>query len=120
MPNSPKSAPSRFLLDENIPRSVRRLLESQGFSAKYDEKGSKNSKLLSIAKQAGMGLISRDKDFLKTSLFPPKEYSGIIVFRIHPPTAEKLVKALSLLLADVKEFKGRLFVVREEGFEIVD
>ena len=65
-------------------------------------------------------LLSMDSDFLNASLFPPKEFSGIVVFIIHPPTAEKLVKALSLLLADVKEFKGRLFVVQEEGFEAVD
>lgn len=108
MSNSPKPVPDRFLLDENIPRSVKHLLESKGFSAEYEEKGAKNSELLFMARRTGSVLVSRDKDFLETSLFPPKEYLGIIVFRIHPPTAEKLVK----------EFKGKLFVVEEEGFEV--
>ena len=53
-------------------------------------------------------------------IFPPKEFSGIVVFVIHPPTVEKLVKALSSFLSEVKEFKGKLFVVEEEGFEIID
>jgi len=62
-------------------------------------------------------LLTRDKDFLDDSLFLPKEFSGIIVFRIHPPTAEKLVAGLSRLLADVKDFKGRRFAVWEDRFE---
>ena len=118
MLNSPKPAPDRFLLDENIPRSVKRFLESKGFSAEYKEKGVKNSELLSIARKTGSVLVSRDKDFLETSLFPPKEYTGIIVFRIHPPKPEKLVRALSLLLSQAKEFNGKLFVVNEEGYEV--
>ncbi|MBI4170471.1 MAG: DUF5615 family PIN-like protein [Candidatus Aenigmarchaeota archaeon] len=99
---------------------VKEFLESEGFSAEYASKGISNGKLAMLAKGKKFTLLSRDKDFLKTSLFPPKEYSGIIVFRIHPPKAEKLVRALSLLLDEVKEFKGRLFVVKQEGFEVVD
>ena len=110
----------KFLLDENIRIEVKEFLESNGFSAKYASKGISNGKLASLAKEEKIVLLSRDSDFVNTSLFPPKEFSGIIVFIIHPPTAEKLVKALSSLLAEVKEFKGKLFVVAEEGFEAVD
>lgn len=113
MSNSPK-----FLLDENIPKSVRKLLESNGFSAEYDRKGVNNSRLISSAKSKMCVLISRDSDFAKTFMYPPEEYFGIIVFQIHPPKAEKLVKALSSLLAEVKEFRGKLFVVEEAGFEV--
>ena len=110
----------RFLLDENVRIEVKEFLESKGFSAKYASKGISNGKLASLAKEKKIVLLSRDSDFLNTSLFPPKEFSGIVVFLIHPPTAEKLVKALSSLFAEAKEFKGKLFVVDEEGFEIVD
>ena len=113
MPDSPK-----FLLDENISRSVKRLLESKGFSAEYATKGIVNGKLASLSKAGGLVLVSRDSDFLNRSMFPPKDFFGIVVFVIHPPRRKKLVAAMSSLLAAVSEFKGKLFIVDEEDFEI--
>lgn len=115
MSNFPK-----FLLDENIRIEIEEFLKSKGFSAEYAAKGVSNGRLALLAKEKSLVLVSRDSDFLNRSIFPPKEFSGIIVFVIHPPTVEKLVKALSSLLAEVKVFKGKLFVVDEEGFESVD
>ncbi|MBI2449245.1 DUF5615 family PIN-like protein [Candidatus Pacearchaeota archaeon] len=109
---------SKFILDENIPKSIRTLLISRGFKAEYTSKGISNGRLASLANEEKTTIISRDSDFLNTSLFPPKEYSGIIVFVIHPPKAEKLVAALSLLLSEVNEFRGKLFSVTEGGFEV--
>lgn len=110
----------KFLLDENIPKAVKQFLESEGFSADYTSKGIMNGKLASLARETVSVLVSRDSDFLNRSMFPPKEFFGIIVFVIHPPRPRNLVKALSSLLDDVREFKGKLFVVDEEGFEVVD
>ena len=115
MPSLPK-----FLLDENISRAVKRLLESKGYSAEYAQKGIVNGKLASLSKESRSVLVSRDSDFLNRSMFPPKDFSGIIVFVIHPPSRKKLVAALSSLLADVSEFNGKLFIVDEEEFEVVD
>lgn len=115
MPNSPK-----FLLDENIPRSVKQFLESKGFSAEYTLKGISNSKAIALAKKKKSVFITRDTDFLNTSLFPPKDFPGILVLQIHPPKAEKIVKALASFLAEVKEFKGKLFVIEENWFKIVE
>jgi predicted nuclease of predicted toxin-antitoxin system len=113
------SHPLKFLLDENIPKSVRRLLESKGLSVEYTTKGIVNGKLASVAKEKEAVLVSRDSDFINNSLFPPEEFFGIIVFVIHPPKAEKLVRALTLILSEASEFKGRLFIAEEERFEVV-
>ena len=110
----------KFLLDENIPKEVKKLLESKGFSAEYVSKGITNSELAFLAKLKNACILTRDSDFLNISSFPPKEFAGIIVFKIHPPKAEKLVKALSNLLNTVSEFNGKLFVVKEEGFEVIE
>ena len=115
MSNSPK-----LLLDENIRTEIKEFLESKGFSAEYASRGISNGKLASLAKEKKSILLTRDSDFLNTSVFPPKGFSGIIVFVIHPPTVEKLIRGLSLLLSDVKKFEGKLFVVEEESFEVVD
>jgi len=79
-------------------------------------KGIKNSAVILLAKEKKSILITRDSDFLNTVLYPPEEFFGIIVFQIHPPKPEKLVKALSMLLKKVEKFRGKLFVVGESGF----
>ncbi|NCO96813.1 MAG: hypothetical protein COY38_00040 [Candidatus Aenigmarchaeota archaeon CG_4_10_14_0_8_um_filter_37_24] len=113
-------SPSEFLLDENIPKSVKQFIESAGFKVKYMPKGVMNSKAASLARETASVFVSRDSDFLNTSRFPPKQFSGMIIFAIHPPKPEKLVRTLSLFLSEVNEFEGRLFVIGEEGFEIIE
>jgi hypothetical protein len=115
MPDSPK-----FLLDENIPKSVKKLLESKGFTAENVPKGIADSNAADLAKERKAAILSRDSDFLNRALFPPSQFFGIIIFVIHPPRPEKLATALSLLLAKVKKFKGKLLIVGESGYEIVE
>jgi predicted nuclease of predicted toxin-antitoxin system len=110
----------RFLLDENVREEVKEFLESKGFSAEYAPKGVVNTEIASLARERELVLITRDKDFLNTGLFPPKRFFGIVVFRIHPPTAERLIKGLSKLLEEVKEFKGKTFEVEEERIGLVE
>ncbi len=110
----------RFLLDENIRVEVKQFLEAKRYSAEYASKGIKNSKLASLAKERRLTLLTRDRDFLNSDMFPPKVFSGILGFLIHPPTADKLVKALYMLLAESEEFEGKTFEVWEDGFEITE
>ena len=110
----------RFQLDENIPKLLKKWMVSRGHSAEYAEKGTKNGKLASLAIDKGFILLSRDRDFLNSVLFPPAQFSGIIVLIPHPPRAERLIKAMDLLLSKVTEFKGKLFIADEEEFEITD
>jgi len=110
----------KFMLDENIPRAIKSLLESKGFSAEYSQKGIVNGRLAGLSKAGKSVLVSRDSDFLNRSMFPPKDFFGIVIFIIHPPRRKKLVAAMSSVLDEVSEFKGKLFIVNEEGFEVVD
>lgn len=108
----------RFLLDENVPKAVKRFLESKGFSAEYGPKGIKNSKFALLSKNKESVLLSRDSDFLNTTMFPPGDFFGIVVFNIHPPRRERLVNATSRLLEEFKEFKGDLFEVDESEIKV--
>ena len=110
--------PSRFLLDENIPKSVKKFIKSKNFKVEYALKGISDEKLASLARKQKRIIVSRDSDFLNTSLFPPRHYSGIIVFVIHPPKADKIVAAMTSLLSEVDNFKGKVFTVYEKGFKI--
>ena len=110
----------KFLLDENIPWEIKEFLESKLFKTEYATKGIVNSELISHAVDTESALVTRDKDFLNAALFPPREYFGIIVFKVHPPTADKLVKALDIFLEKVENFKGKTFVIEEEGFKEIE
>jgi hypothetical protein len=44
----------------------------------------------------------------------------MIILDIHPPRAEKLIKEVNLLLSDVKNFKGKLWIVKEGELETVE
>ncbi|WP_353739541.1 DUF5615 family PIN-like protein [Thermofilum sp.] len=85
----------KFLLDENVPRKVKEFLESVGYVAEYSTKGLKNSQLASIAISGKYVLVTRDSDFANTILYPPGQFNGIIVLRVHPPRAEKLIEGIS-------------------------
>ena len=104
----------KFLLDENIPRSVKRFLENKGFPVEYVPKGAEDDLVIALAKSKQAILLTRDSDFANQILYPPKEYYGIVVFKIHPPKPDKIVNALSKLLENIKDFKGKLFIVKED------
>ncbi len=110
----------KFLLDENIPRSVKRFLEDMGFSVECVPKGVEDNAVMSFAKEKKAVLLTRDSDFANLVLYPPEDYFGIVVFRIHPPRPDKITRALSLLLKNVENFEGKLFVVEEGGFIVFE
>ncbi len=107
------SSSPRFLLDENVPAEVGEFLKSKGLQVERVPKGTKNGKVALLARERRVVLLTRDADFSDSSLFPPREYFGIVVLRIHPPTPERLVEGASALLKQVKDFKGKLFLVGE-------
>ena len=98
----------KFLLDENIPKSVMNFLKSKKISVEYVPRGAKNSKVAEIAKEK------------KTLLYPPEEFYGIVVFKIHPPKPELLIKALSNFIGEINDFKGKLFIIGKEGFKVIE
>ncbi len=103
-----------------MPGPAKKLLESMGLSAEYGPKGINNSKVAFLSRDKKSVLLGRDSDFPDTTMFPPGDFFGIVVFKIHPPNTEKLVKSLSILLTEVKEFRGKLFVADEIGFTVIE
>jgi predicted nuclease of predicted toxin-antitoxin system len=86
--------PLKFLLDENIPKQIKTFLESKGYMAEYPPRGMKNRELASLAIRKRYILLTIDYDFANTIMYPPKQFCGIIVLRIHPPKAEKLIREI--------------------------
>jgi hypothetical protein len=120
LPEEKDTLSSKFLLDENVPMKVREFLNSKGFSAEYVPKGIVNSEGASLAREEKCALLTRDTDFLNSDMFPPNEFYGIVVFLIHPPKPERLVKATALLLEKVKDFKNKVFAVGEGWLKVIE
>lgn len=71
----------RFLLDENLPKSLQKALRAAGYpAARVIDEGLRGRPDSSIFRQVRSRaiIITRDKDYLKTDLFPAP-HSGIIV-----------------------------------------
>ncbi len=67
-----------------------------------------------------LGMCPELSKIANTLAYPSEEFYGIVVFLIHPPKSELLIKALSNFLAKVNEFKGKLFLIEKVGFKVVE
>ena len=99
---------------------MKNFLESKGYTVQYSPKSVRNRELASLALSKGYVLVTRDYDFANTISFPPKQFHGIIVFHIHPPKAEKLIKEMESLLAKLNDFGGKLLIIKDETVEIIE
>jgi predicted nuclease of predicted toxin-antitoxin system len=88
--------------------------------AEYPPKGIKNRDLASLALTKRYILLTRDRDFANTIMYPPKQFYGIIILRIHPPKTEKLIREIESLLAKLKDYEGKLIIVKDGTLEIIE
>src|SRR5260370_30527573 len=78
-----------FLLDENLPKSLWKSLRAAGYPVvrviDEDLRGKSDSTIFRQVRYRAI-IITRDKDYLKTTLFPPP-HSGIIVVNLPRKTS---------------------------------
>ena len=79
-----------LLADENIPLELIRKLSKERFDIKKVRLGSKDKQIFELAKLEDRALLTLDKHFLNKLKFPPKESSGIIFLKIHPPLIDSI------------------------------
>ena len=84
----------QFLADENFRFDVIKFLISTGNDVIRINPGSSDKTVAVLAKKEKRILLTQDTDFSITLNYPPKEYYGILIFRIHPPCFEHLKQAL--------------------------
>jgi len=114
-----------FLLDENVPTSLAKLLLERGYEARrlaeVSLRGAEDEAVAEYAADRGLILVTLDKDF---GLLYRRLYEGgitIILLRVDPPTPERVVRVMSRLLRSVnlREARGRLIVAPERKVRIV-
>lgn len=116
----PKSLKMRFLVDENIRNDVKEFLISCGHDVIAVKPGSEDLEIARIAQETKRIILTHDQHFADILMFPPKEYSGIIRIKIHPPSPEIIISALNDFLPKFtpEQLNQKLFILENDGFRM--
>lgn len=109
----------RFLVDEDLPRSVGSLLRQYGHEVidvrDVGLRGASDAEIIAYAHTHGLCLLSGDTGFADIRNYPPGKYSGIAVLHL-PATATSstiltLLKNLLEQTEIVNQLSGKLAII---------
>lgn len=109
----------RFLIDEDLPRSIKDMLQRYGHEAvdvrDIGFRGSKDRQVAALAQSKGLCLVTGDFDFSDVRNYPPGKYAGIVVLKLpRTATASYILTLLESFLQQeelVNKMPGKLAVV---------
>lgn len=116
--------PTRFKLDENLPRAAEALLRSAGHDVDTvlgDRlAGGPDAQVLDVCRSEGRVLITFDLDFADIHAYPPASHAGIWVLRPLTQSIENAVTLLrgALAVLPKEATKSRLWIVEHERIRI--
>lgn len=117
----------RFLIDEDLPRSLSALFHRYGHEAidvrDIGLRGAKDSEISAYAKKEKLCLVTGDFDFSDIRNYPPSQYAGIVVISPDPKsaTARSITDLLEALLKQrelLEKLPQKLAIVRPEHIRI--
>jgi predicted nuclease of predicted toxin-antitoxin system len=114
----------RFKIDENLPIDVADSLRLAGHDALtvFDQRliGEADSRILDICQEEERTLITLDLDFSDVRSYPPQEYFGLVVLRLHrqdkPYVLETIRRIISLF--EQEQIERRLWIVEENRIRV--
>jgi predicted nuclease of predicted toxin-antitoxin system len=115
----------KFLLDANIPRSTKAVLEQHSFDVvsvrDISSPATPDPVIYDLAKRQDRILITRDHDFLNILLYPPAQTPGIIVVKVRQLTAKAISALLLNFLSRVSELqiKNALVVLEPHRYRVL-
>jgi predicted nuclease of predicted toxin-antitoxin system len=109
----------RFLIDEDLPCSIKDLLHRyghEGFDLRViGFRGSKDLQIADLAQDKGLCLVTGDFDFSNVRNYPPGKYAGIVVLKVpRTATASYIINLFESFLRQkelVAQMPGKLAVV---------
>jgi predicted nuclease of predicted toxin-antitoxin system len=113
-----------FKVDENLPVELADLLRQAGYDAvtvfKQHLEGSTDSDIASVCQEERRVLVTLDTDFADIRAYPPAQFPGLIVLRLHrqdkPHVLEVLERLIPLLSSEPLEHL--LWIVEETRVRI--
>lgn len=109
----------KFKVDENLPVEVAELLRKDGHDAttilEQRMKGTLDPGVASVCRAEGRVLVTLDTDFADIQDYPPKEHTGIVVFRLGYQSKRHIVAVAerTIPLLRTEAVVGQLWVVDE-------
>ena len=114
----------RFKIDENLPVEVAELLRQSGYDAvtipEQHLGGSADSEVISVCQQESRVLVTLDLDFADIRVYPPEEFSGLIVLRLRRQDKTHVLEVITRLMKMLSRESPdrRLWIVEEERVRI--
>lgn len=114
----------QFKIDENLHDEVAGLLRQNGHDAVtvYDQhmQGHTDEDIATVCRREGRAIVTLDLDFSNILAFPPEDYAGIIVLRLHDPSRPSVSAAMCRLLPLLasQALSGHLWSVDDVGLRI--
>jgi predicted nuclease of predicted toxin-antitoxin system len=114
----------KFKIDENLPRVAAEILREAGFDAETVLQeglgGSPDDSLAAVCKEEGRALVTLDLDFSDIRTYPPEEYPGFIVLRIHNHFISNITVIMRKVTALLQKerLKGAIWSVDERRVRI--
>lgn len=89
--------------------------------ARTDLAGSKDIVLLDLAETEARNLLTLGKDFWQIAVqrATPLEQSGVVLFRIHPTTAERIGPLVRAFVEAEATWAGHISIITVDGIQMV-
>jgi len=108
----------RFLIDEDLPRSLSILLQQNGLASEHVSdlgfRGASDSRIFALSRERRAVLVSRDVGFANVLQYPLGSHHGIVVVRFPSEMPMRaLVTTIVEWLATIQdpEFEGSLIIL---------
>jgi predicted nuclease of predicted toxin-antitoxin system len=114
----------RLLADENFPKPVVEALRAEGHDvlwARTDHAGARDIVLLDLAEAEARIVLTLDKDFWQIAVQrrSPLEQSGVVLFRVHPATPERLAPLVRAFITADIAWAGHISIITVDGIQMV-
>jgi predicted nuclease of predicted toxin-antitoxin system len=114
----------RLLADENFPKPIVEALRADGYDvlwARTDLAGTSDVALLDRAESEARIVLTLDKDFWQIAVQrrSPLEQSGVVLFRVHPATPERLAPLVHAFAAADTSWASHISIITVDGIQMV-
>ena len=116
--------PTRFKLDENLPRNAEILLQQTGHDVHTvlaeQLGGNPDPRVFDASQAEERVLVTFDLDFSDLRVYPPASHHGIWVLRPHTQSIENTLALLrsALRVLEAEPPQGRLWIIEPERVRI--
>lgn len=113
-----------FKVDENLPVEAADLLRQVGYDAatvfEQHLEGWSDSDIASVCQKEGRVLITLDTDFADIRAYPPAQFPGLIVLRLHKQDKPHVIEVIEHLipLLSSEPLERLLWIVEETRVRI--